>query len=83
MMRQIGRVTGLTIFIALASGCATPSSPGFLSESQLTEIEGCRPGTVEFCPMESGRLRSTSPTAACGCVNRNSLDSGEFDIYQY
>jgi len=84
MMPQFGRITALTIFIALASACATPSPEGLsLPDSLPPELEGCPEGTVEVCPNKSGKLPSVTPADPCRCVSRHEVDSGKLGIYQY
>ncbi len=77
--RQFGTALGCTLFIALASGCATHSSPGFLEYNQLTPFVQCRAGTIKFCALEPGRGgRINKQVSACECLDPDELDFDEF-----
>jgi hypothetical protein len=75
IFRQFGTALGCTLFIALASGCATHPLPGFPEYNQLTPVVQCRGGTIKFCARGSGRLRRLNKQDShCSCINPDEFD---------
>jgi hypothetical protein len=66
-----GAATGCAIFIALASGCAAHSSPGFLEyKHHQPSVIRCRAGTIEFCTLEAvSKPAADKQELSCGCID--------------
>ncbi len=73
--RRFGMVTGLTLVTALASGCATHTSRGFLENTyHLTPVARCRAGAIEFCELDPGRTPGINQqTFSCSCIDADAF----------